>query len=201
MPFDRLGERIVRLLGGLVLFGFALALLVKAHLGLDPWNVFNQGISLHTGLTLGTITVITSLLLLLVWIPLRQRPGLGTIANALVVGPALDVGLALFPTPETLVWRIVFLAASLPLIAIASGLYLGVGWGAGPRDGLMTGLAARGLPVFVARAAVEVTVLGVGWLLGGSVGVATVVFAVGIGPLVHRALPRLAMGRPDRPTG
>jgi uncharacterized membrane protein YczE len=197
-PFDRLPQRLVRLFGGLVLFGFGLALLVHADLGLDPWNVFNQGVSRHTGLTLGTLTVISSLVLLLLWIPLRQRPGLGTIANAFVVGPALDLGLAAFPAPDALGWRIAFLAASLPLIAVATGLYLGVGWGAGPRDGLMTGLAQLGMPVFVARASVEVTVLGIGWLLGGSVGVATVVFAAGIGPLVHRALPRLAMSPPAR---
>jgi uncharacterized membrane protein YczE len=201
IPWDRPGQRVVRLLAGLVLFGLALALLVQAHLGLDPWNVFNSGVAQRTGLSLGTITVLTSLVLLLAWIPLRQRPGIATVANALVVGPALDLGLALFPSPAGLGWRVAFLAASLPLTAVATGLYLGVGWGAGPRDGLMTGLAARGLPVFVARAVIEVSVLAVGWLLGGAVGVATVAFALGIGPLVHRALPRLRMTRPEDQPG
>jgi uncharacterized membrane protein YczE len=183
----------VRLLVGLVLFGFALALLVQAHLGLDPWNVLNQGISRRTGLTLGTITVITSALVLLAWVPLRERPGIGTVANALVVGPALDLGLVLLPTPEPLGWRIAFLVLSIPLAAVATGLYLGAGWGPGPRDGLMTGLAKRGMPVFLARAAVELTVLALGWLLGGTVGLGTVAFALCIGPLVGRALPRLVL--------
>lgn len=191
--FDRPVQRSVRLLVGLVLFGAALALLVQAHLGLDPWNVFNQGVSLHTGLSLGTITVLSSLALLLIWIPLKQRPGLGTVANALIVGPVLDLGLAIFPAPDALAWRISFLVASIVLLAVASGLYLGAGWGAGPRDGLMRGLADLGMPVFAARAAVEITVLVVGWLLGGSVGVATVVFALSIGPLVDRALPRFRL--------
>lgn len=194
--FDRPVQRSIRLLVGLVLFGLALALLVQAHLGLDPWNVFGQGVSKRTGLTLGTVTVITSLALLLVWIPLKQRPGLGTVANALVVGPVLDLGLALIPAPTSLAWRIVFLAAAIALTAVATGIYIGAGWGPGPRDGLMTGLAALGIPVFVARAAIEVTVLVVGWLLGGSVGIATVVFALSIGPLVHRALPRLSIADP-----
>jgi uncharacterized membrane protein YczE len=191
--FDRAGQRTARLLAGLVLFGLALALLVRAGLGLDPWNVFNQGVSKHTGLSLGTITVITSLLLLLVWIPLKQRPGLGTVANALIVGPVLDLGLTLLPVPAALGWQIAFLGVSIVALAIATGLYLSAGWGPGPRDGLMTGLARLGLPIFAARAAVELTVLGVGWLLGGTVGVATVVFGLSIGPLVDRAIPLLVM--------
>ncbi len=198
---DRPVERSVRLLAGLVLFGLALALLVRADLGLDPWNVFSQGISKRTGLSLGTVTVITSVALLLVWVPLRQRPGLGTIANALLVGPVLDLGLAVLPGPEQLGWRVAFLAVSIALLAVATGLYLGAGWGPGPRDGLMTGLAALGVPVFATRAAVELTVLAVGWLLGGSVGLGTVVFALSIGPLVHRALPRLVMSAPQPDPG
>jgi uncharacterized membrane protein YczE len=196
--YDRPVQRSVRLLAGLVLFGLGLALLVQAHLGLDPWTVFSQGLSRRTGLSLGTLTVVTSLVVLLLWVPLRQRPGIGTVANALIVGPVLDLGLAVIPVPDGLGWRVALLVLAVLTTAFATGLYLGAGWGPGPRDGLMTGLHALGLPVFAARAMVEVTVLAAGWLLGGSVGVATVVFALSIGPLVSRALPRLAL--PPRTT-
>jgi uncharacterized membrane protein YczE len=195
--YDRPVQRSVRLLAGLVLFGLGLALLVQAHLGLDPWTVFSQGLSRRTGLSLGTLTVLTSLVVLLLWVPLRQRPGIGTVANALIVGPVLDLGLAIIPAPDALGWRVALLVLAVLTTAFATGLYLGAGWGPGPRDGLMTGLHALGLPVFAARAMVEITVLAAGWLLGGSVGVATVVFALTIGPLVSRALPRLAL--PPRP--
>lgn len=190
---DRTLVRSVRLLSGLVLFGLGLALLVQAHLGLDPWTVLTQGLALRTGLSLGTITVIISLLLLLLWIPLRERPGLGTITNALVIGPVLDLGVALIPGPESLALRLAFVVVAMLTIAVATGLYVGAGWGPGPRDGLMTGLARLGLPLFLARGLIEGTVLLGGWLLGGTVGLATVVFALTIGPLVHRALPRLAL--------
>lgn len=190
---DRPLRRTVRVLSGLALFGFSLALLVKADLGVDPWTVLTQGLAHVTGLSLGQVVIVVSLVLLLLWIPLRQRPGIGTIANALLVGPALDLGLVMFPDPHRLGERLAFLAVSVPGVAIATGLYVGAGWGVGPRDGLMTGLAARGVPVFAARAAIELTVMAAGWLLGGSVGVATIVFAVAIGPLVAYALPRLAL--------
>lgn len=195
---DRPVNRSVRLFSGLVLFGLGLALLVHAHLGLDPWTVFTQGLTRRTGLSLGTITVLISLSLLLVWIPLRERPGLGTIANALVVGPVLDLGVAFIPNPTSLPVQIVFLVLAVPLIAVATGLYVGAGWGPGPRDGLMTGLAALGLPLFAARMLIEGTVLVIGWLLGGTVGLATLVFALTIGPLVGRALTWLAL--PPTPT-
>ena len=191
--WDRPAQRATRLLSGLVLFGLALALLVKAHLGLDPWTVFTQGLSQITGLTLGTVTVVISVAVLALWIPLRQRPGLGTIANALLVGPVLDLGLALIPTPHPLALRVLFLITAIPATAVATGLYVGAGWGPGPRDGLMTGLAALGIPVFVARTAIEISVLAIGWILGGSVGAATILFAATIGPLVSRALPKLAL--------
>lgn len=184
---------------GLALFGLALAVLVKADLGLDPWDVFNQGVSRQTGLTLGQVTVITSVLLLIAFIPLRQRVGVGTVANALLVGLFLDLGLAFIPAPHHLLWRAVFLVVAILGVAVATGLYVGAGWGPGPRDGLMTGFAARGVPVFLARAAIELTALVVGWALGGSVGIGTVLFAVTIGPLVHRALPRLTL--PPSPAG
>jgi uncharacterized membrane protein YczE len=190
---DRPVARSIRLLGGLVLFGVALALLVQAHLGLDPWTVFTQGVARRTGLSLGEVTVAISLVLLVLWIPLRQRPGLGTVANAFVVGPVLDAGVALIPPPGPLALRLVFLVLAVVTIAVATGLYVGAGWGPGPRDGLMTGLVDLGVPLYLARTLIEGTVLLAGWLLGGTVGLATVVFALTVGPLVGRALPRLAL--------
>jgi uncharacterized membrane protein YczE len=186
-------ERAARLLAGLVLFGVALAVLVQADLGLDPWTVFHQGIAKHVDLSLGTITVISSLTVLMLWIPLGERPGLGTIANALIVGPVLDLGVATIPAPHALALRLVYVVLAILATAVATGLYVGAGWGPGPRDGLMTGMAKRGVPVAVARGSVELTVLIAGWLLGGTVGIATVLFAASIGPLVKPALARLAV--------
>jgi uncharacterized membrane protein YczE len=180
-------------LAGLVLFGLALAVLVQADLGLDPWTVFHQGISERVDLSLGTITVISSLIVLALWIPLGERPGVGTIANALIVGPVLDLGVATIPAPQALALRLAYVVLAILATAVATGLYVGAGWGPGPRDGLMTGMAKRGVPVALARAAVEVTVLVAGWLLGGTVGVATVLFATTIGPLVKPALAHLAI--------
>lgn len=190
---DRPGRRSVRLALGLALYGTSLAMLVKADFGADPWTVFTQGLSRVTGLSLGQTTIVISLALLVLWGPLRQRPGVGTAANALLVGPFLDLGIAWIPTPDSGGVRVLFLAVSVVGVAVATGLYVGVGWGPGPRDGLMTGLRQRGVPLIAARAGIEVTVLFVGWLLGGKVGVATVVFAAGIGPLVGYALPRLTL--------
>ncbi|MGI3780338.1 MAG: YczE/YyaS/YitT family protein [Janthinobacterium lividum] len=190
---DRPALRSARLLAGLVLFGLGLALLVHAHLGLDPWTVFSDGVAKRVGLTLGEVTVVSSVGVLLLWVPLHQRPGIGTVANTLVVGPVLDVGVAFLPTPESIVLRIALLALALVLVAVGTGLYVGVGWGPGPRDGLMTGLVELGLPVYLARTLIEGTVLVVGWLLGGAIGAATVVYALGVGPFVARALPRLVL--------
>jgi uncharacterized membrane protein YczE len=191
--WDRPIERAVRLLAGLILFGLALAVLVKADLGLDPWTVFHQGVSQHVGLSLGTITVVSSLCTLLLWFPLGVRPGLGTIANALIVGPVLDLGVAVVPAAPDLAAQLAYVITGILAIAVATGLYVGAGWGPGPRDGLMTGLAARGVPVAVARGGIEITVLIAGWFLGGTVGVATILFATCIGPLVKPALHRLAL--------
>jgi uncharacterized membrane protein YczE len=185
--------RSARLLAGLVLFGLALALLVRADLGLDPWTVFSDGVAHRVGLTLGEVTVLSSLVVLLLWIPLRQRPGLGTVANAFVVGPVLDLGVLLLPAPQPLVLRVLFLVLALVLVSVGTGLYVGAGWGPGPRDGLMTGLVELGVPLYLARTLIEGTVLLVGWLLGGTVGVATVVYALAVGPLVARTLPRLTL--------
>jgi len=189
--FDRPAERAARLALGLVLFGLSLALLVEARAGLDPWTVFAEGVAKRTSLTIGQVTVLSSLALLALWLPLRQRPGLGTLANALVVGPVLDLGIAWLPAATGAAQQAAFLIAAILGSAVATGLYLGAGWGAGPRDGLMTGLAARGVPLGAARAGIELSALAAGWLLGGTVGVGTVAFALAIGPLVHRALPWL----------
>lgn len=195
--WDRPLERAARLVLGLVAFGVALAVLVQAGLGLDPWTVFNQGVARHTGLTIGQVTVLGSLGVLALWIPLRQRPGVGTVANALVVGPVLDAALRVIPRPHGIVAQLAYVAAALAATAVATGLYVGAGWGPGPRDGLMTGLVARGVPVARARAGVELTVLAAGWALGGTVGIATVIFAASIGSLVKHALPRLVLA--ERP--
>jgi uncharacterized membrane protein YczE len=198
--YDRPLQRGARLLAGLVLFGLAMALLLEADAGLDPWNVFHQGIARHTGRTIGQVTVISSLALLLAWIPLGQRPGIGTVANALLVGPVIDIGIAAFPAADGVAEQTLFMATAILAAAIATGLYVGAGWGPGPRDGLMTGLADRGVPLGVARVGIELTVLAAGWLLGGSVGIGTVAFALAIGPLVHHTVPWLAVDRaPPRP--
>ncbi len=191
--WDRPVQRTVRLAVGLVLFGLALAVLVQADLGLDPWTVFSQGAAERTGLSIGVVIIITSLVLLLAWIPLRQRPGVGTVANAIVIGPVLDLGLRIVPEPAGVPAQLAYMTAAIIGIAVAIGLYVGAGWGPGPRDGLMTGMAARGVPIARARTAIELTVLVVGWLLGGTVGLATVVYAAAIGPLVKRTLPWLSL--------
>ena len=182
-------RRWVQLLGGLFVFGFSAAMMLKASLGVDPWTVLAEGLNLTWGFGFGWIVVVTSGVVLLFWIPLRQRPGIGTILNALLVGPSMEVGLALVGTPDLLPQRIFLFAAGLLMMGIASGLYIGASFGPGPRDGLMVGLNARlGWPLWVARTLVEVIVLAIGWSLGGGVGVGTVVFAIMIGPLAQRAI-------------
>lgn len=178
---------------GLVLFGFSIAMLVRSELGLPPWDVLHQGVASRTSLSFGTVVIGFSLLVMLGWIPLRQRPGPGTLANAVAVGIFADVGLWLLPQPEHLAVRIALLVGGIALCGWATGLYVGAGLGPGPRDGLMTGLAARGIPVAVARLVVELSALGVGWALGGTIGLGTVAFAVLVGPIVHWSLPRLRL--------
>lgn len=190
-------SRISRLIVGLVLYGVGCALTVAAGLGVDPWTVFAQGLSRVTGLGIGWITNIVGLAVLLLWIPLRQKPGVGTIANILLVGTSIQIALWILPHPEDLWMQVLLLVAGVVLVAGASGLYIGARFGPGPRDGLMTGLHKRfGWPIWACRLTVEGTVLVLGWLLGGTVGVGTVVFALGIGPLVHVAMPLLAFTRP-----
>ncbi|MGU3434179.1 YczE/YyaS/YitT family protein [Actinomycetes bacterium M1A6_2h] len=179
-------NRLASLFIGLVLYGVSMAMMVRAGLGLDPWDVFHQGVSDRTGLSFGTVTALTGVVVLLIWIPLRQRPGFGTVANVVVIALAVDAALALVPTVEPLAARIAVMVAAVVTNAFATALYIGAGMGPGPRDGLMTGFVARtGGSLRLVRTAIEVTVLAVGWLLGGSVGIGTVVYALGIGPLVH----------------
>ena len=191
-------RRLVQLLAGLALYGFSMSLQIRATLGLDPWDVLHDALSRRTGLTFGTITAITGAAVLLLWFPLRQRPGIGTVCNVLVIAVTVDAGLALLTTPDNLVGRILFLVGGVVLNGVASAAYIGARLGPGPRDGLMTGLSGRtGWSIRIVRTAIEVTVLATGWLLGGTVGVGTVLYAVAIGPLVQAFLPLLAWR--DRP--
>ncbi|PWJ65278.1 YczE/YyaS/YitT family protein [Rathayibacter iranicus] len=185
-----------RLLIGLILYGFADAMMIRAAIGVDPWTVFAQGLAHQTGLGIGLLTNMIGLLVLLLWIPLRQRPGLGTVLNVLVVGTMIDVGLHVLVTPEEWWARGLLFAGGLLLLALASGIYIGAHLGPGPRDGLMLGLHTRtGLPLWIGRSGVELTVLILGWLLGGDVGLGTLLFAVLIGPLCSVTLPLLGVHR------
>jgi len=180
----RLGRRFPQLMVGLFLYGMAIALILRGEIGSAPWDVLSQGIAAHVPLTFGAITVLVSIVVLLLWIPLRQRYGLGTVLNALLVGPSADIGLLIVPAGQPLWLRIVFFAAGLLLLGAATGLYIGARFGPGPRDGLMTGLHHRtGRPIWMVRTAIEIAVVVIGWILGGIVGVGTVVFALLVGPL------------------
>lgn len=195
-------RRLLQLNCGLVLYGFSMALMLRANLGLDPWDVLHQGIAPRLGLSFGMTVNLIGLIVLLLWIPLAQRPGIGTILNIIVIGTAVDLSLLMIPTPTGYVLRFMFLAFGIVLNGIAGGAYIGAGLGTGPRDGLMVGLCARtGWPVKTVRTGIELAVLLVGWLLGGTLGVGTVLYALTIGWVVHHALPffRIA-SKPDRPT-
>lgn len=186
-------RRLTQLYAGLVLYGISDSMLLLAGLGVDPWDVLHQGLSRRFGLAVGTWAVIVGVLVLLLWIPLRQRPGFGTLNNVVVVGLVIDVMLATVPPVHGYAARVVVMVAGVLLNGIATGAYIGAGLGPGPRDGLMTGLAARGHSIRVVRTSIEVTVLVSGWLLGGTVGLGTVVYALGIGPIAHMSIPRLAI--------
>ena len=189
-------QRIVLLLVGLALYGAGCAIMVRAGIGLDPWTVFAQGVSLQTGIGIGWVTNIVGFLVLLLWIPLRQKPGVGTLANILLVGTSMQATLAVFPAIDGFALQVLVFLLGMMLVAVASGLYIGADFGPGPRDGLMTGLRARfGWPIWAARLVVEASVLLAGWLLGGTVGLGTIIFALGIGPLVHRTLPLFDLRR------
>ena len=189
-----MASRLLQLYAGLLLYGCSSSLLVLGGLGLDPWDVFHQGLGNQTGLAIGTWAIIIGVVVLLFWIPLRQRPGLGTLSNVIAIGGVMDIVLWLVPAPHELVVRIACLVIGVFLNGVATGAYIGAGFGPGPRDGLMTGLAARGHSVRVVRTSIEVTVLVIGWLLGGTVGVGTVVYALSIGPLAHVFIPLFTRG-------
>ncbi|QLJ01554.1 membrane protein YczE [Streptomyces sp. F-1] len=189
-----IGRRLLQLYAGLALYGASSALLVASGLGLEPWNVLHQGLAKLTGLSIGEISIAVGAAVLLLWIPLRQRPGLGTVSNVFAVGLALDGTLALLPDPRSLVVRGLFLLAGIVLNGAATGLYIAARFGAGPRDGLMTGLHQRtGRSIRLMRTAVEVTVVATGFVLGGTIGVGTVLYAVSIGPLAQLFLRLFAL--------
>jgi uncharacterized membrane protein YczE len=190
-------RRLTQLYAGLVLYGASMAVQIRAGLGLDPWDVFHQGVADRTGLSFGTVVIVTGALVLLAWVPLRQRPGVGTVSNVFVIGVAVDATLALLPPAGSAPVAVTMLVAGVGLNGLAGGAYIGAGLGPGPRDGLMTGLVRRtGRSVRVVRTTIEVTVLAAGAALGGTVGVGTVVYALAIGPLVHAVLPRLTVREP-----
>ncbi|MFF7247421.1 YitT family protein [Embleya sp. NPDC008237] len=176
-----------------------MALMIRAGLGLDPWDVFHQGLAERTGWSFGVVTIVVGAAVLLLWWPMRQRPGLGTVSNVFVIGIAVDASLRWLPAPDALVWQLAFLVSGVVLNAVAGGAYIGARLGPGPRDGLMTGLVRiTGRSVRLIRTGIEVTVLLVGFVLGGSLGLGTVVYALAIGPLVQVFLPLLTVPEPRR---
>jgi uncharacterized membrane protein YczE len=199
---DRLrwARRIVQLVVGLFLYGIAIALMVRAGIGVGPWDVLTLGVVAHTGWDYGLITNIIGAVVLLFWIPIRQKPGVGTVLNVLLIGPSASLGLRVIPQ-QTVPWiqGLVFVGGLL-LLAVATGLYIGARLGPGPRDGLMTGLVRRtGWRIWIVRTGIELTVLTIGWLLGGQVGIGTLAFALLIGPLVNLTIPWLRVPEKERP--
>lgn len=183
-------RRLLQLYIGLALYGVSTAMFVRADLGADPWNVFHLGVANLLSMNIGVVIIAVGVLVLLAWIPLRQRPGFGTLSNVIMIGLAADAALLVIPGFESLLARSGLLVSAVILNALATSLYIGAGFGAGPRDGLMTGIHARtGWPVRRIRTAIEVSVLLIGWLLGGTVGVGTVLYALAIGPLIQLCLP------------
>lgn len=197
----RIPRRLLQLYVGLVLYGASAGLLVRADLGLGPWDVFHQGLAEHTGMSIGTVSIVAGALVLLLWIPLRERPGLGTVSNVVLVGLSMDGAMALVPGPEAVAARVPLMAAAIVLNGMATGLYISARFGPGPRDGLMTGLhRVTGRSVRLVRTGIEAAVLVTGLLLGGSVGVGTVAYALAIGPLSQVFLRVFVIGgrTPDR---
>jgi uncharacterized membrane protein YczE len=183
-------RRFTQLYVGLAAYGLSGALLVRAGLGLDPWDVLHQGLGHRVGLAIGTVVIVVGAGVMLLWIPLRQRPGIGTVSNAVLIGICMNLALQGLPADLPLLVRVLEMLAGVVLCGVATGMYIGADLGPGPRDGLMTGIARRtGRSIRLVRTGIEVTVLATGWLLGGTVGIGTVLFAVGIGPLVQVFLP------------
>jgi uncharacterized membrane protein YczE len=190
-----LRRRLPQLLVGIPVLGVGIALTLQARLGVSPYDVLHQGIAAKTGLSVGTVVILVGLAILVLWIPLRQRPGLGTVLNTLTVGLVIDLARHVIPEPDLLAVRIPLLVAGIVVTGLGMGLYIGAGLGPGPRDGLMTGVAAKGFPLWAVRTVLELAALLAGWMLGGNVGVGTVAFAFSIGPLGHFFLGRLHLGR------
>lgn len=187
-------RRLIQLFIGLSLYGFSIAVMIEAALGLEPWGVFNEGVVQHTPLTFGLVVNIIGALVLLLWIPLKQKPGIGTIANVLIIGTAVDISARFIPDIDGYAMRGAFLVAGVLLNGLAGGLYIGAGLGPGPRDGLMTGLHRRtGWPLRRVRTGIELVVLALGFAMGGTVGIGTVIYALCIGPIVQFWLPRLTV--------
>jgi uncharacterized membrane protein YczE len=188
-------RRLPQLVAGLALYGVSMGLMIRGGLGLDPWDVLHDALARRTGLTFGTVTAIVGALVLLCWVPLRQRPGVGTVANIVLVALAVDATLAVLGQADAMALRIGLMVGGVVLNGLATAAYIGVRLGPGPRDGLMTGLSARtGVSIRVVRTGIELTVLATGWLLGGTVGVGTVVYALAIGPLTQAFLPLVRWG-------
>lgn len=192
---NELTRRLPRLTIGLILFGLGVSMQVVSGLGLSPWEVLHQGISRHTGIPLGTVGIITGLAVLILWIPLKERFGIGTVLNVVLIGVVIDISLWIAPESVTgLLLRSALMIGGILIVGIGSGIYIGSGLGPGPRDGLMTGLARRGINIAFARLGIEISVLALGWLLGGTVGVGTALFAFGVGPLIAIFLPMFTVG-------
>lgn len=187
---DRVVERLARCAFGLFLFGLGITFFIRARLGLAPWDVFHTGVSDRVNVAVGTVIIVVGVCLLVLWIPLRQRPGLGTLMNAVEIGLVVNLTKPLIGEPDHIIGRLGLMIAGLVIVGWGSAIYIGSGLGAGPRDGLMLGLAERGISVRLARTVIELTVLGTGIALGGPIGLGTVAFALGIGPIVQFLLPR-----------
>jgi uncharacterized membrane protein YczE len=196
----RLGRRLAQLYAGLLLYGFSIALMVRSHLGLAPWDVLHSGLTKHFPIDIGQALVIVSFVVMLAWIPLREMPGLGTISNAIVIGVSADVFLAVLATPHAIAVRVGLMAAGIGLQGVATAAYIGAQFGRGPRDGLMTGLSRRtGHSLRLVRTSMELTVVAIGLLLGGVAGLGTIVYAVAIGPLSQALLPRFVIAPRSAP--
>jgi len=197
----RLPRRVSQLFVGLVLYGVSMAFMVESGLGLTSWDVFHQGVAKATGISIGWAVFLTGIPILLLWIPLRQKPGFGTIANLVVIGFAMDGALAVLTPGGSLSMRITYLVVGILLNGVATGMYLGARFGPGPRDGLMTGIAHRWprLSIRLVRTTIEILVLGIGFLLGGTIGIGTVGYALAIGPLAQLFLPIFTIPAPAAP--